>query len=331
MSKQANKTLIGGFVIGAVAIVVAGILIFGSGRLLTEKRKFVLFFDGSVKGLNVGAPVQLKGVTIGRVNEIMLLADPKTLEFYNEVIIEVLPDKISKVGTENTETKLSQRDSHLAVKMLISKGLRAKLEMISFVTGQLQVAFNFYPDTEVRKVGFNTEYDELPTLPSDMETMTKKLEKIPIEELVEEALATVETVNKLVGSPRVKSILANLDQTLQDIDTLTKKLDRQVVPLTRELTGTVRDTRQFVNNLNQKADPVSDEILKTLKSASAMFDQTNAAGGAIYQLLEEDSDIHYSLREALLELSSVSRSIRVLADYLEQHPEALLKGKPGGN
>jgi len=70
MSKQANKSLIGAFVVGAMVLVVAGILTFGSGQFMKELRKYVLYFDGSIKGLSVGAPVIFRGVKVGEVTNI---------------------------------------------------------------------------------------------------------------------------------------------------------------------------------------------------------------------------------------------------------------------
>ena len=176
MSKQANKTLIGGFVVGAAAIVVIGILIFGGGRMMSDKHHFVLFFDGSVKGLTIGAPVQLKGVTMGEIKDIRLVANSDTMRFYTQVLIEVSPAKILWSGNDRSEQVLSDTGVYPMVKSMVEKGLRAKLEYTSIVTGQLLVSFDFYPDTEIRVTGIKTEFKELPTLPSDLVKIAKRLE-----------------------------------------------------------------------------------------------------------------------------------------------------------
>jgi len=330
MSKQANKTLIGGFVVGAAVIVVIGILIFGSGRLLAEKQWYVLFFEGSVKGLTIGAPVRLKGVAVGQVADMKLLMEQESMKFYNEVIIEVFPGKIATVGQGGSEVSLPRMEGKTGVELLISTGLRAKLDMTSYVTGQLYVAFDFYPDTEARIRGFKTEYTELPTLPSDLEHLAEKLKQIPFADLVDQTLAAVEGINQLVRSPEIKEALVNLNQTLQDAGNLARKLDGQVAPLALELTDSMRDTRQLVNNLNRKVPAVADEIIAAMKSTAALIEKTNESSVEIYNLVEENSAFRYNLNETLSELSSAGRSIRLLADYLEQHPEALLYGKPGG-
>lgn len=330
MSKQANKTLIGGFVIGAAAIVVIGILIFGSGHFMTEKHSYVLFFDGSVKGLNVGAPVQMKGVSMGEIKDIRMLADAATMKFYTQVSIDVSPDKILWVGGGKMNPERSPVKMKQIVTLMIQKGLRAKLEYISFVTGQLQVSFDFYPDTEVRLTGIKTEFKELPTLPSDLEAMAEKLQKLPINDLVEETLAAVEGINKLVNSKEAQEVLASSNKTIQDIGALARKIDTQVVPVSSELKKTLKETRQLVNNLDKKVAPVGDEMLKALKSASSMLDQLGKVTNELHELLEKDSEFRYNLREVLSETADAAKSIQLLADYLEQHPEALLRGKSGG-
>jgi paraquat-inducible protein B len=330
MSKQANKTLIGGFVIGAAAIVIIGILIFGSGRLMKDSQLFVLFFDGSVKGLNVGAPVQLKGVTMGEIKDIKMVADSDTMKFYTQVLIEVLPSKILWAGSNKPKPVELDEDKHRMARAMVEKGLRAKLEYISFVTGLLQVSFDFYPDTEVRITGIKTEFEELPTLPSDLEAITEKLGKLPISELVEETYEAVEGINKLVNSKEAQEVLASSNQSIQDIGALARKIDTQVIPVSSELTKTLKETRQLLSRLNQRVVPVGDEILTALKLTSSILEQLGKVTTELHELLEKDSEFRYNLREVLSETAEAAKSIRLLADYLEQHPEALIRGKSGG-
>lgn len=330
MSKQANKTVIGGFVVGAAAIVLIGIMVFGGGKFFTDKDHYVLFFTGSVKGLNVGAPVQLKGVPVGQVKDISLLADPVTFEFYTRVLIETLPEKIKKVGAEKEESAFSDGEADQIIQMLIKRGLRAKLELISLVTGQLLVSFDFYPNTVVRKTGFKTEYKELPTLPSDMEAWTKKLEKIPFGKLVNELLTTVEAIKKVVQSPKIQNIMDHSDQMIQDVGNTARKIDEKATLMSKEVTMTAQAARNVFNHMDRKIDPIAEGVDTTLKSAATALDQASETSLAIKDLVGENSELRYNLRHAMQEISSAAAAVRVLADYLEQHPEAVLKGKSGG-
>ena len=250
MSKQANKTLIGGFVVGALVILAVSILIFGSGKLFTEKQRYVLYFTGTVNGLNIGSPVQFKGVKIGQVQDIKLLMDPIKLTFVNQVVIEIIPGTISQIGGDKVDSQWEPEEDLELAKLLVRRGMRAKLEMMSFVTGMMRVAFDFYPDTPVRLTGIQSEYFELPTIPSDMETFAKKLEDIPFSKLVNEALVAVEGINQLVRSPKIREALVTLNGALQDIQSLAKTLDHEVPTLASELTHTLRDARKLVNRID---------------------------------------------------------------------------------
>jgi paraquat-inducible protein B len=345
MSKRANRVLIGGFTIGAIFVVIAAILIFGSGRLFKEKVRYVLFFNGSIKGLSIGAPVDFKGTPIGQVSDITLLMDPVKLRFYNRVVVEITPGKIVELGSKGSDVTLSPEEDYQLARLLVRRGLRAKLDMTSFLTGKLQVSFDFFPETKANMTGIKSDYKELPTLPSDMEELTRKLGDIPITELVDEALMAISDVRTLLRSPQIQSALTNLDTSIAEISTLIKNLDtqikplledlngaindygklarsldRQIGPVMTELRGTLQDARGLVNNLNQRIDPLAGEAETTLKAATATFQSYG-------NLVEDDSALMYSLNETLTELATAARSLRALADYLERNPESLLKGK----
>jgi paraquat-inducible protein B len=134
MSKQANKTLIGAFVVGAIALVVAGIIIFGSGDFFAERPKFVMFFEGSVNGLNVGAPVTFRGVKIGTVTEVNLYFNPQDMSLKIPVYVEFDP---KSMVLEKGSWQKSERYEY--IKQFIDRGLRAKLQLQSMVTGLLMI------------------------------------------------------------------------------------------------------------------------------------------------------------------------------------------------
>lgn len=137
MSKEANKTLIGAFVVGAVFLLVAAVLIFGSGKFFRKTYKAVMFFEGSIKGLNVGSPVMFRGVKVGTVTDINLILYAKDLSMRTTVIAEFDPERWTLVGGERGDVKRLQ--------LVIDRGLRAQLQMQSFVTGQLMIALDFFP------------------------------------------------------------------------------------------------------------------------------------------------------------------------------------------
>ena len=188
MSKQANTKLIGGFVIGAVVLVMAGILLFGSGKLFTEQKKFVLFFEDDVKGLNVGAPVDFDGVKVGTVTDIKIVLNKKDLSLTIPVFIEIDPDKItfdSKISELGKLVESKNKGAKTFIQLMIDRGLRAQLEMQSLVTGQLGIHLDLHPDTPVRLVGAEPGIPEIPTARSALSALAETLEKLPIAEIAD--------------------------------------------------------------------------------------------------------------------------------------------------
>ncbi len=226
--KKANKAAIGAFVVGAVALFIIAVAVFGSGTLFKESDKYVVYFDKSVKGLSVGSPVICKGVKIGNVSAISLIYNPKT----EDVIIPVVID-VSLSMVKGAPETLGYTD----YKTLIEQGLRARLEIQNFVTAQLMISLDFYPENKPRYYGFVKKYPELPALPTSPDIF-EVMNEIPIKEISKNLDETVAGINKLVHS-----------------------------------------------------------------------------GG------------FYVLGDAVQGVAQASRSLKLLADYLEQHPEALLKGK----
>ena len=191
MSRKTNKTAIGIFVTGALALLVIGISVFGSGLLFKRADKYVLFFDGSVKGLTAGSPVVFRGVKIGNVEQINLIYNPKTEKVHILVIIDIelcnvkgIPDNIA---------------CYPDYERLIKHGLRARLETQSLVTGQLMISFDFYPDKPAKLLGIMKHYPELPTLPMP-QNVFEIMQDLPIKQIANDVQGTCAGLNKLVNS-----------------------------------------------------------------------------------------------------------------------------------
>jgi paraquat-inducible protein B len=201
--RRANKTLIGAFVAGAIALLIVAIMVFGSGMLFKQSDKYVLYFDGSVKGLSEGAPVIFRGVKIGNVSKIGLLYDQKDKNVLIPVIIDVELARVK--GVPDTF-------GYPDYKQLIEEGLRAKLEIQTFITGQLMIGFDFYPDKPARAYNIMKDYPELPTLPISPDIFDV-MNEIPIKEIADDLEQTVSGINRLVNSEGI----AELEKTLREV------------------------------------------------------------------------------------------------------------------
>ncbi len=347
MAKQVSKTVIGGFVISSIAILIAGVIIFGGGEIFKKTNTYVMFFESSVKGLKVGAPVVLQGVEIGSVSRIIINADRDKMSFNIPVMIEVDPSLMVVKG------KLDQ-DLHKWADKLIAKGMRAKLGLESIVTGQMMIELALLPDTPVRLTGLEPRYPEIPTVKSSMDKLADKLKKLPIEEIFDKILHAIDNVDKVIGSPELMQIVRklsdagdNLNIVIKDADRLVNNVDGEMKNLSKSLQSTVGDAQAALNNASENIQAVSDDIRKLLKNADTQIqplsnkaqsalvssrkamDQAKTTLADVDQFVGEKSDTRHKFNQALDEISTAARSLRSLMDYLERHPEALLKGKGG--
>ena len=349
MSKKANKTAIGGFVVGALALIVVGVMIFGSGKFLSKRQTYVMYFEGSVKGLNVGAPLVFRGVKIGSVTRILLVANTDDLSFQIPVFVKTEQKHFTLTG--NNTLDLSPRKQLV---LLVARGLRAKLIKQSMVTGQLIVELDYHRDTPVKLVARDSEYMEIPTIPSGMDDLIKQIEKAPIEDILNKVLSAVDGIEKAVNSKEVKESLSSLEQTLTNLNKLVLNIDSRIEPLVSTVEETVKDYGKLARNVDRQVKPVlsgigeterhANKLVKNVdaqvtrlgssieeaaKSAAAALVEAKKTLNTVEGLTGEDSQMIYQITSTLKELSAAARSIRVWADYLERHPEALVRGKGG--
>jgi paraquat-inducible protein B len=345
MSKQANKTLIGAFVLGAVALIVVGILLFGGGRFFKQSIDLVAYFDGSVKGLGVGSKVQLKGVTVGQVKDVRLLFNQDNLSFINRVIIETAPGKVSGFSDIDDELTLQDYDSEEIIDGLINRGLRAKLDQDSYITGKSLVVLDFLPESRIKLRGIEPEYIEIPTLPTDLEQLAKTISQLPLEDLIFQTRSAVAGINDLVRSPDLKEAIRALNQTLKNAEKLVGNIERRVNPIASRLEETLEGYGKLASNLDTHVGPMATSITEVardarvlvknadsqlddvLVSAQAALEQIKKALVRIENFASEDSSFQYNLSQTLQELTEAARAVREFADFIERHPEALLRGK----
>jgi len=314
MSKQASPTLIGAFVAGAIGLIVAGILIISGGKLLlADKTSFVLYFQGSVKGLNIGSPVTFRGVNIGAVTDIQLVVGDKDADIQIPVIIEI--DNTKFISSQTGKPRMDDDDS---IDDLVKAGMRAQLQLQSLLTGQLFIQIDFYPNTQAHLVSngkYKKAYQEVPTIPTPIEKIGKLLESVPIDKMMEHITSGIEGIDKLVNSEDLHESIAALRETLDDFRTLVNNLDRQVGPLASNVNLTLDDARSAL----QKAGGTLDDVSGTLQQANTTLQSADA--------LLSDEQILTALDSALNEISSAAYAIRILAETINNQPESLLKGR----
>ncbi|MBN2886042.1 MAG: MCE family protein [Chromatiaceae bacterium] len=264
-------------------------------RAYARKSRYLLFFDGSVRGLAVGAPVLLRGIQIGRVLDVQLQFNLDEGAFRIPVLIEVEPERIALRG----EGERPEPDEML--ERLVAQGLRAQLRIGSLLTGQLNIEFDFHPDLPPASIGHYGDYQVIPTLPGSLEAMATKLNAVldqiaalPMEQIGDNLAATLASTRALVEAPEIARSLRDLEVSMDRLRSLSEQLDEALAP----------------------------ELLATLGEARGALASARSQ-------LAEDSSLSVEIRRLMQEITSAARSVRALSDYLERHPEALLQGKGG--
>ncbi len=352
MSKKANKTLIGVFVVAAVAMLVAAVLIFGSGEFFKVKHAYVAYFEGSVKGLRIGAPVVFRGVRIGEVQDIALHYYRQELAFKIPVMIILYPEKVIGIGLEDTP-----QEEAASWKKLMDEGLRATLEMQSIVTGQLLIGLDFHKDAPLNLQGLEElklgpEVIEIPTIKSGLQLLGKKIEQLPLDKIAADLQSSLRGINKFVNSPefgkslhyfkqtmreardlmvnvneKVDPLFAQVDQTLLEAQKLLRDVDHQVDPLATSFKGTSDDAGKFLRNVNQRIGPIQADLKKTTAKLRSALGSAESAIDEIDAMVSDESDLRYYIDIFLKEITLAARSVRALAVYLERNPDAILRGK----
>ena len=322
MNKKIHPAVIGAFVVGALALIVIAVIIFGSGRLFRQTKEFVLYFDSSVNGLRIGAPVKFRGVEIGSVKNILLQFEPDMKVTSIPVIIEIDEKKITKRGGQGA----SLNDPETG-KALIDQGLRGQLQMESLVTGLLYVGLDLFPDEPadfVQSPGISYPYEEIPTLPTTLERardvvsqILNKLEEIDVNKLVKSVTQTFNGLNQLVNAPGLKSAVRSLEQTMPKLD--------EAIESIRDLATTMdANVKTFSGDLKL----TSEEARLALKQAGAAMQEVEKTVAGMHAFIGTDSPTSYEITRSLREVSTAARSLRLLANYLERNPRALIFGKP---
>lgn len=387
MSIKANKTLIGAFIMGALALLVLAFAVLGSGQFLKKKAHSVLYFDGTLKGLNEGATVEFRGVKVGMVKEIRLQFLTEAKDFRTRVLIETFPDKFHIIGDEDQlykEMDIEDPSSEEArVKfleyMIRNRGLRAQPVQQSFVTGLLMIQLDLHENAPLKVVGVDEEIPEIPTLPMAMEQIRGSLEKMDWNEISQNLEKTVSGLERMVNSDELRAAIVNFDGAMLNIRKVTDELNQdfepvsdhldellvnsnelivhlneKVEPLVKGWDESLADTRKLINKLEGKVDPLAESIDETLKdtrgliknvdeqvepmaaraeealvAARKALDQATTTLAQLEGLAPEQSALAYEVRATLVSVTDAMNAIKIMASYLERHPESLIHGKSG--
>jgi paraquat-inducible protein B len=259
----------------------------------TIKRELIIKIKDSVRGLSVGAPVEFRGLRIGEVTDIELEADFEKLDFTVPVRIQIEPERLRIASPKSAENQLDRWQR------LVDKGFRAQLETGNLLTGQMYVKLDIFTDALPAKISFYQGLPVIPSVPSPSQEImqgvtrfVKKLDHLPLEQIGKDLQSTMAGMDKIVNGPDLRQAIQSLRQILDELATTTQTLNQATVPKVNAALAEM------------------DTVLKNLDG-----------------WVSADAPLQVDLRRTLQDLSDAARAISELADLLERHPEALIKGK----
>jgi paraquat-inducible protein B len=314
MSK-ANPAVIGSFVIGAIALIVIGLLVFGGTNWFAKRNKYVAYFPGSVKGLQVGAPVDFRGVTMGRVTEIRVMFNPQDVSAQIPVIMEFDPTRIEVVGGEPIVT------GGAGAQRLIDAGFRAQLQSQSLLTGLLFVNLDFKKDTPARLVGGDEPYPEIPTIPSEFEQLQQSAGDVAarMPELLDRLNGLLTDLNDTLNqtSGGVGSVVNDVAAIAQQVRTSTP----DVVARTEKASEELQHAAQTMDDILQtNRDAIGGMIDEWTLAASAM----RRTAGQVEQLLAENRQgLRDFTQYGLYEYTGLAEDAQRVVDQVSRITEQL--------
>jgi paraquat-inducible protein B len=309
MSRKANPKVIGGFVIGAIALAITLVILMGSVRLFRDTIDFVVYFKQSVNGLKVGAPVKLRGIEIGQVKSISFSVGGARQDRI-PVVIQIDNDRVREEGGRASGDTTRMRE-------LINSGLRASLSVESFVTGVLFVSLDFKPGTPAYYADLpDDRLMELPTTDSDFEAVqaniTQIVEKLALADvpgLIDSAAAMAGSLTRAADAFRTTDLVNSTQASLAEINT------------------TLKDLREFLANAETRLTSTSGQMDSTAQRLRVTLDRASEAMDAIRISLGPEAPVVVRLEQAMAELAAASRAFRELAQELERNPSGIVRGR----
>jgi paraquat-inducible protein B len=318
-----RPAVVGSFILGAIGLGVAGILFFGGTRMFTKTLHAVVFFSDSVAGLEVGAPVTFHGVRIGQVEHVALEFSTANMNARIPVVLEIRPENITWEGGK----RLAEDHSDFA--RLVRAGLRARLEMQSFVTGQLRVDLEFRPEEPVRLAGVSPDLPEIPTLPSDLGQLWAQLTKLRLQDLadtMQRAFASFERLSSHLDSV-LDPLVGNANATLVTVRETFRTGDNAISRIRDDASIALRDLDVLLVDARHQLGPRATELSRTLNSADHAARRAAVLLDSLNGIAEPRGQFRGNLEAAIRDLAAAATSLRDFAATIERNPNALLMGR----
>jgi paraquat-inducible protein B len=319
MTNSKNTSFaIGAFIVGAMLLIFIALIFFSGGRLFSKKEKVIMYFEGSVQGLQIGAPVKLKGVVLGEITDIQINFQNDDKTIVTAVTADLVMERINSKGATVKGEFFTEA---------IKNGMRAQLNFQSFLTGLLYVELDFYPESSVKLYGLQSDYRELPTIATQFEVLSKSFAELDIKGMVTHIDEFATELNKILKSGEIQTTIKSVNRAAISIEKTSNNVSIQVSQLSKNIEKTRSEIDKLLAELNTQTPELAKSLNKSLKDLSLSLDQINKTAASIDNNFSEDAPLINQLNSTLNDISRSAQAFRSLSETLEQQPEAVLRGK----
>lgn len=319
MASQHYKTTVGAFVVGGILLFITGLILLGGGRIFGESLEYTLYFDGSVSGLAIGAPVVLRGVPMGNVTKISLVANSRDSNVTIPVSIRIDDRSFIRASGQ----PLSEAVQAEVIRRMVEHGLRARLQLGSLITGQYRIELDFFPNTPMNFRSSSPD-TEIPTIPSPIDTLQRLVSRLPLDQIANSLTTILQNLTEAVGEGQLKAALDEITGAFRDVRTLINDS-----PLVKSLESSLTQVDAATNVIKDGLPQALSSFQQAMLALARASDQIRKTGDSADYALGKDSPTMNDLRRLLKDAAAAARSLRNFADMLERNPEALIKGKQG--
>lgn len=314
--------LVGAFVLLALVLVVAGVLTLNKSGWFTPRHQAVVYFDDSVKGLYIGAPVTFRGVKMGEVTRIGVEVNQQTL-------VARIPVTLT-LGTESLQMDSgSGQTQTLDLSELVKRGLRARLILQSVVTGQTAIELDFRPDLPGRLLaGGKSTIPEIPTMQDKLDALINQVQDLPLGEMVAELRQTMRTLNDTLKSSQIA-----IDKTSQQLNATGVQARQTLVTADEALKAVQAQTTLTLQSLQQLTDTTRGTVTQMQPALQQTLQETRLAAEGARRAMQDlaavaapGSPLRTDVNSAVSDLSQAARSLRSFADQVEREPNSLIFG-----
>ena len=330
MKAKLSPTVVGAFVIGAIALGVLALLSFGGLHFFSQPQRFVVYFDESVHGLDLGSAVKLRGVRIGHVVDLNVRYDARSNHSQVGVVCELSRDILTDARGEPIDVS-----DRTALQVLIDRGLRAKLGVVGLATGLLYVELNFVDPAEYPVANANRareKYAVVPAMPSaiseyqaSLTMILSNLKKVDFGGLADDVKKLLSTAQKQLDGADVKGLVSQWKDAGVAVKELASSPDAKQA--FANLNAAITDLRGVLAKVDTQVTPAGENLAATLKEAKGALERFNAAAASAQHFIEAQSWVGDQGVQTLQQLGDAAESVRRLADFLERNPNALIVGK----